>query len=111
MMYMYMYIKSAQQLVLLCLSFSAQDESDTDSSKQTYFLHCLQLGPQRRYRELEHDYVPRLSRDHSTKYSFAVDESSILEVTLARFWSTAGPSQQASIEISFHGLNISSPEV
>lgn len=68
-----------------------------------FFVHTLQLAPQRYCKEYETQKLFSVSQEQITQHAFRCIGDTVLEVCIAKFWSTAGEAQlEASIE--FRGI-------
>lgn len=75
----------------------------TQALPARFFVHTLQLAPQRYCKEYETQKLFSVSQEQITQHAFRCIADTVLEVCIAKFWSTAGEAQlEASLE--FRGI-------
>ncbi|WFD26828.1 tripeptidyl-peptidase II [Malassezia nana] len=72
-----------------------------------FWLHLLQIVPQRRLSEVEHQFVLALSQDEPVVKRIHVVPEQTLEVCAAQFWSNKA-GFELDMEIEFYGLQVPS---
>ncbi|WFD19469.1 tripeptidyl-peptidase II [Malassezia caprae] len=70
-----------------------------------FWLHLLQVQPQRRLSQVEHQYVLALNEDEPVTKQVSVQPGQTLEVCAAQFWSNKA-GFELDMELEFHGLQV-----
>ncbi|CAG8454666.1 15829_t:CDS:10 [Acaulospora morrowiae] len=88
--------------------------SNSHTSPARFWLHMIQLLPQRRFTNQEHEYYFALAKgsygdgngeEQIEKKRFSVRGGVTIEICLAQFWSSLG-NHNVSLEFVFHGIQI-----
>lgn len=70
-----------------------------------FWLHLLQVQPQRRLSQVEHQYVLALNEEEPVVKQVSVQPGQTLEVCAAQFWSNKA-GFELDMELEFHGLQV-----
>lgn len=75
-----------------------------------FILHAIQLQPQKYCKAFEFYKMIYLPQQADSVHSFAVQDASVLEVVIAKWWASPGE-VKINYSVSFHGLKPSQSHV
>lgn len=84
--------------------------NSSQSLPARFYVHTMQIVPQRNCKECETQKLFSVGEEVTTVHAFRCVENNVLEVCIAKYWSTVGEAQlEATIE--FRGLTAGAPGI